>query len=146
MVRGTILGHTSQMIGKLPTHFPPGLRPVLEDARLESLALIRAIDQMPGAARLLKQRAMLEFMTLDADCAEALGVLVRPPKFEIDWKAMLQDTMLSLQRLPATRANVRQLFNPTIRASLIVAEALVLESLDAAEAYNDVPEGAPVER
>jgi hypothetical protein len=52
---------------------------------------------------------------LDADFAEALYVLDRPPR-GLDWRMMIDDTRASLMRLPALREAFLVTFDPSTRA------------------------------
>jgi hypothetical protein len=51
---------------------PHDLRARLEAARLDLLALFRALDQMDLTALEIPQRLLQQLFELDADCAEAL--------------------------------------------------------------------------
>ncbi len=81
---------------------PQDLRRRLERVRLESLALFRCLDDLGLTPADLSSR-LRDLMELDADCAEALWGLDQPvDAFSV--KAMLRDTMESLNRLPHARA------------------------------------------
>lgn len=130
------LRHTREVSRKLPAVVPATLRSRLEIARLDTLALMRALDQLHLAGDLLAHPTLRGLFELDADCAEALSVLLRPPGFAIDWGAMVRDTEATLRRLPAAREKVRRLMGPDDLAQLLAREPALRESLDAAEAYN----------
>lgn len=75
---------------------------------------------------------------LDADYAEALYVLDRPPH-GIDWSRMIGDTRASLQRLPAAREAFLTTFDGSMRAE-IEARARQMRNLLAPEdAYLEIP-------
>ena len=57
---------------------PKNLRPRLEDARLDALALLRAIDRALIAPHKLPKQELHQLYELDADCAEALWALDQP--------------------------------------------------------------------
>src|SRR5438477_22864 len=81
-------------------HVVPGLRARLEAARLDLLALFRALDSL-----LLAQRQPPELraiMELDADLAQALAVLDRAPS-GLSLPPMVRDTLASLDAIAATR-------------------------------------------
>ena len=80
-----------------------GLRERLEDARLILLALFRALDRMYTSDDQLPQRELKRLFDLDADFAEALWALDQPPG-KLDQRAMIRDTMASLDDLPGARA------------------------------------------
>ena len=71
----------------------------LEKARLDSLALFRALDQMDLTPAQISQRLIHQFFELDADCAEALMVLDQPlDTFNV--KAIVRDTKATLKNSP----------------------------------------------
>lgn len=116
---------------------PKDLRPRLETARLDTLALLRAIDRAFVAPRELPQRELHQLYELDADCAEALWALDQPVG-TLDLNAMLRDTLASLARLAAARDSVRARLPPAARPTVLLHENAVRAKLDAREAYNDV--------
>jgi len=124
---------------------PPDLRAQLERARLDTLALLRAIDQARLAARDLPQAALTQLATLDADCGEALWALDQPVG-ALDLDAMVRDTRASLEALGAVREAVRRGLPSTARARLQTLEPLIRATLDPGEAYNDLPDGDPQNR
>ena len=81
------------------TLIPPDLRQRLETARLELLALFRALDRMDLTAREIPQRLLQQLFELDADFAEALWALDRPSG-SLDLRAMARDTLAALEQLP----------------------------------------------
>jgi hypothetical protein len=117
---------------------PPDLRARLEAARLDSLALFRALDQLAPTAIPLPQRLLHQLFELDADCAEALWVLDQPPQ-RFDLEAMLHDTLATLEQLPQARARFRKKIPPSVRPALETLESTVRKTLNPAEAYSQVP-------
>ena len=116
---------------------PSDLRARLETARLDTLALLRAIDQALLPPRDLPQTDLLQLYELDADCAEALWTLDQPPG-GLDIEAMVRDTLASLNRLPAARDAVRARLRPHPRIPRL--ESTIRTKLDPDEAYNDISE------
>jgi len=133
----------------MPRHshsaFPPDLRARLEAARLDSLALFRALDQMAPTPVELPQRLLHQLFELDADCSEALWVLDQPPH-RFDLEVMLRDTLATLEQLPQARARFRKKLPPNFRHTLEPLEAAVRKTLDHSEAYNQVPGRDPHSR
>jgi len=115
----------------------------LERARLDTLALLRAIDQAFLPLDNLPQAEIQRLYELDADCAEALWALDQPPR-SIDFKAMVRDTLASLNCLPAARDAVRTAL-PS-RPRVLTIELSIRTSLDPREAYNDIPTHYPQSR
>ena len=85
---------------------PSELRSRLETARLDTLALLRAIDQALVPPADLPQAELHQLFELDADCAEALWALDQP-QGALNVEAMVRDTLDSLERLPGARDTVR---------------------------------------
>jgi len=117
---------------------PADLRARLEAARLDLLALFRALDRMDLTPAEIPQRLIRQLFELDADFAEALWALDQPPG-TLDLKLMLRDTLAALEQLPEAAARFRK--NLPHRAHPILArlEATVRQSLLSVEAYNLVP-------
>ena len=112
------------------------LRPQLEAARLDLRALYRAVDRMRIAQDLpLELRRVQE---LDADFAEALYVLDRPPG-GLDWSAMIGDTRASLERLPAAREAFLARFDEPTRAEIEERAKMMRDALLPEEAYLEIP-------
>ena len=124
---------------------PADLRPRLERARLDTLALLRALDQGRLAPRELPHAALAHLAALDADCAEALWALDQPPG-TLDIDAMVRDTRTSLGALANARAQVRLGIPIVDRPRLQTLEPLIRATLDPSEAYNDVPRRNPQNR
>jgi hypothetical protein len=112
------------------------MRPQLETARLELRALYRALDRMWLAQDL--PRALRQLQELDADFAEALYVLDRPPGL-LDWSAMVGDTRASLQRLPPAREALVASFDAPTRAELEERARSIRDSLLPQDAYLEIP-------
>src|SRR5215831_685434 len=85
--------------------------PALEAARLDLLALFRALDQMDLSAAEIPQRFLQQLFQLDADYVEALWALDQQGR-RFARQAMLQDTLASLQRLPGACAQFRKSLAP----------------------------------
>lgn len=96
------LGTLPRTMKRVRDLVPPDLEHQLEAARLDLLALFRALDQLDLTAREIPQDLLRELFELDADFAEALQVLDFPTR-GLDVRAMLADTRASLRRGPATR-------------------------------------------
>jgi hypothetical protein len=117
-------------------HVVPGLRARLEAARLDLLALFRALDSL-----LLAQRQPPELraiMELDADLAEALAVLDRAPS-GLNLPAMVRDTLASLDAIAATRQEFVGTLPTADRDRLALRTQVVRVTLDPREAYNQIP-------
>jgi hypothetical protein len=115
---------------------PADLRSRLEGARLETLALLRALDQALIPLPRLPHAELHQLYHLDADCAEALWALDHPIG-SVDVAAMVRDTLASLQHLPAARDIVRTHVPSPPRVAAL--ESSIRADLDPREAYNDVP-------
>jgi hypothetical protein len=124
---------------------PADLRARLERARLETLALLRALDQARLAPRDRPDTALGHLAALDADCAEALWAL-HQPLGTLDLEAMVRDTLTSLDALTDARQQVRTGVPADTRARLHTLEPLIRATLDPVEAYNDVPGRDPQNR
>ncbi|HZL53941.1 MAG TPA: hypothetical protein VFC37_23665 [Terracidiphilus sp.] len=82
-----------------PAAIPTDLRPRLEAARLDLLALFRALDRMDLTPAEIPQRLIRQLFELDADYVEALWGLDQPPG-KLSLTAMLRDTLAALEQLP----------------------------------------------
>jgi len=121
-----------------PAQIPADLRARLETARLDLLALFRALDRMDLSPAEIPQRLIRQLFELDADCAEALWALDQPPA-SLDMQAMLRDTLAALEQLPEACSRLRNNLPPRARPSLTLLEIKVRKSLDPAEAYSMIP-------
>jgi len=116
---------------------PPDLRARLEAARLDTVALLRALDRALGSCP--GPTAPLAVLAdADADCAEALWALDQPPH-TLNLAAMLRDTTATLTRLPPTRQHIRDALPPPTRDRVAQLERVIRAALDPREAYNDIP-------
>lgn len=117
---------------------PADLRQRLEEARLDNLALMRALDRVFPGGPPIPQSLLRVWYVLEADCCEALAVLERPP-VRFDLRAMVRDTVASLQKLPAARDRVRAALPPAERRSVCELEAVIHAALPPEQAYDQVP-------
>jgi hypothetical protein len=134
--------HARAMARRPTAEIPADLRARLEGARLDLLALFRALDKIDLSPAEIPQRLIRQLFELDADYVEALWALDQPLG-SLDLQAMLRDTLAALDQLPEARA--RFLTNLPRRAHTILAqmEITVRRSLDLAEAYSMVPGRSP---
>src|ERR1035441_8783838 len=86
---------------------PADLRARLETARLDLLALFRALDRMHLTPQQIPQRLIRQLFQLDADYVEALWGLDQPPG-KLNLHAMLRDTLAAVEQLPAACSRLRQ--------------------------------------
>jgi hypothetical protein len=117
---------------------PAELRARLETARLDLLALFRALDRMNLTPEQIPQRLLRQLFELDADYVEALWGLDQPlGKLNLD--AMLRDTLAALEQLPAACSRFRKNLPPKTHSILAQLEITIRKNLNMAEAYNMVP-------
>jgi hypothetical protein len=117
---------------------PVDLRARLEAARLDLLALFRALDRMDLSAAEIPQRLIHQLFELDADYGEALWALDQPSD-GLDLRAMLRDTLAALEQLPDALVRFRKTLPHRTRSTLPALELSVRKTLDPLEAYNMVP-------
>jgi hypothetical protein len=117
---------------------PPDLRTRLEAARLDLLAMFRALDRMDLSAAEIPQRLLRQLFELDADYAEALWALDQPPG-ALNLRTMLRDTLAALEQLPTACARFRKNLPKRAHSILASLEPSVRNSLDPREAYNMLP-------
>lgn len=117
---------------------PPDLRAQLENARLDLLALFRALDRMDLSPAEIPQRLLQQLFELDADYGEALWALDQPPG-KLNQHAMLRDTLAALEQLPQRLIQFRNVLPSRAQHTLTALEVSVRRSLDSREAYNMVP-------
>jgi hypothetical protein len=86
----------------------------------------------------IPQRLIQQLFELDADYVEALWALDQPRR-SLDWRAMLRDTLASLEQLPAARTQFRKYLPRRAHPTLESLEASISKNLDPGEAYNIVP-------
>jgi hypothetical protein len=104
-----------------PPAIPDDLRTRLEAARLDLLALFRALDRMDLSADQIPQRFLRQFFELDADYAEALWALDQPDG-SLDRHAMLRDRLAALDQLPPAAARFRKKLPPRCQPILTQLE------------------------
>ena len=126
------------MFKRSPVEMPPDLRSRLEAARLDLLALFRALDRMDLSHAEIPQRAIQQLFQLDADYAEALWALDQPPG-SLNFKAMLQQTLASLDQLSQRVTRFRKNLPTRSHPKLENLEASIRKALQHREAYNQVP-------
>jgi hypothetical protein len=117
---------------------PADLRPRLETARLDLLALFRALDRMNLTPEQIPQRLIRQLFELDADYVEALWALDQPPG-KLNLPAMLRDTLAALDQLSAACSRFRKNLPPRAQPTLAQLELTLRMNLKPAEAYNMVP-------
>src|SRR6266508_3159640 len=119
---------------------PNDLRARLETARLDLLALFRALDRMDLSSAEIPQRLIRQLFELDADYAEALWALDQPlSSFNV--KAMVRDTVAALDQLPAAVTRFRQNLAPRAHPRLEDLEASVREKLSPRKPITKFPAG-----
>jgi hypothetical protein len=126
------------MARRSPDAIPADLRPRLEAARLDLLALFRALDRMDLTPAEIPQRLIRQLFELDADYVEALWGLDQPPG-TLNLPAMLRDTITALEQLPDTCSRFRSNLPSRSHATLSRLELSIRTNLNPAEAYNMVP-------
>lgn len=126
------------MGGRAAVEIPSDLRARLEAARLDLLALFRALDRMDLSPAEIPQRLIRQLFELDADYVEALWALDQPPG-RLDPRAMLRDTLAALDQLPEAFARFRKNLPQRAHPALAKLESSVRNTLNPAEAYNMVP-------
>jgi len=126
------------MARRAPAQIPADLRPRLEAARLDLLALFRALDRMDLTPAEIPQRLIRQLFELDADYVEALWSLDQPLG-KLDLHAMLRDTLAALEQLPQACARFRQHLPSRAHPTLARLEAELRNRLNPVEAYTMVP-------
>lgn len=130
--------HAEPMVRHSPPVIPPDLRARLESARLDLLALFRALDQMDLTALEIPQRLLHQLFELDADFGEALWALDQP-EGSFDIGAMLRDTLAALDQLPGATTRFRVYLPKRAHRALLKLEPSIRKSLNPKEAYNMIP-------
>jgi len=130
------------MARRSKAEIPADLRTRLETARLDLLALFRALDRMDLSPAEIPQRLIRQLFELDADYVEALWALDQPPA-SLDLHAMLRDTQAALDQLPEACARFRIHLPRRAHAVMAQLETTVRSRLDPAEAYSLVPGRSP---
>jgi hypothetical protein len=121
-----------------PAAIPADLRPRLEAARLDLLALFRALDRMDLPPAEIPQRLIRQLFKLDADYVEALWGLDQPLG-KLNLSAMLRDTIAALEQLPDACSRLRRNIPSRSQATLSRLELSIRTNLNPAEAYSMVP-------
>ena len=134
--------HARAMARRSTAEIPVDLRARLEGARLDLLALFRALDRMDLSPTEIPQRLIRQLFELDADYVEALWALDQPPG-SLDLHAMLRDTLAALNQLPEACARFRSNLPRRAQSILAQLEITVRRSLDPAEAYSMAPGRSP---
>jgi hypothetical protein len=122
---------------RAPAEIPADLRARLETARLDLLALFRALDRMHLTPEQIPQRLLRQLFELDADYVEALWGLDQPSG-KLNLRPMLRDTLAALDHLPAACSQLRKNLPRKIHPILAQLERTIRLKLKA-EAYNMVP-------
>lgn len=130
--------HARAMRRHAEAEVPTDLRTRLEAARLDLLALFRALDRMDLTPDEIPQRLIRQLYELDADYAEALWALDQPPGV-LDLRRMLRDTLAALEQLPEASHRLRRNLPSRAHSTLGRLEVAVRQNLLPAEAYNMVP-------
>ena len=130
------------MARRSTAEIPVDLRARLEGARLDLLALFRALDRMDLSPTEIPQRLIRQLFELDADYVEALWALDQPPG-SLDLHAMLRDTLAALNQLPEASTRFRTNIPSRAQSTLAQLEITVRRCLDSAEAYSMVPGRSP---
>ena len=125
-----------------PLEIHGDLRARLEVARLDLLALFRALDRVHLSPDEIPQRLLRQLFELDADLAEALWALDQP-EGSLDRRAMLHDTLAALDQLPPKCAQFRGKLPARAHPTLEQLEGSVRKALNPKEAYNMVPRRDP---
>src|SRR5712692_232776 len=136
------MSHARHMGRRPPVKIPPDLRARLETARLDLLALFRALDRMDLSPAEIPQRLIRQLFELDADYVEALWALDQPPA-SLDLHAMLRDTLAALDQLPEACARFRTHLPRRAHDILTELEITVRRSPDPADAYSMMPGRGP---
>src|SRR5258708_22912832 len=134
--------HARAMARRSTAEIPVDLRARLETARLDLLALFRALDRMDLSPAEIPQRLLRQLFELDADYVEALWALDQPAG-SLDMRAMLRDTVAALDQLPEACARFRKNLPKRAHPAFVQLELTVRNGLDPAEAYNMVPGHGP---
>ena len=99
------------MARRVSSEIPPDLRIRLETARLDLLAIFRALDRLHLTPEQIPQRLIRQLFELDADYVEALWGLDQPPG-KLNLHAMLRDTLAALEQLLPACSRLRKNLPP----------------------------------
>src|SRR6202158_4421760 len=97
----TAMRHARAMARRSTAEIPADLRARLEGARLDLLALFRALDRMDLSPTEIPQRLIRQLFELDADYVEALWALDQPPA-SLALRALRRGTLAHADQLPHT--------------------------------------------
>lgn len=114
------------------------LRARREVARLDLLALFRALDRMDLSPKQIPQGLLRQLFAKDADYAEALWALDQP-EVSVDHRALLRDTLTALDQLPSACAQFWKQLPAHAYPALEQLERTLRKKLNPKEAYNMVP-------
>jgi hypothetical protein len=137
--------YPSDMRRSSPSSIPADLRFRLEAARLDLLALFRALDEMDLTPPEIPQSLIHQLFELDADCAEALWALDQPPG-QIDNKLMVRDTLATLEQLPSAVQRFKRNLAGRASKDVELLQARIRQKLDPQEAYSQIPGRDPQNR
>ncbi len=127
---------STQGTDTIEKHVPPDFRRRLEAARLDLLALFRALDSLHIATHLPDE--LQDLFELDADFAEALAMLDFSPT-GYDLVALVRETLASLDDLDPAKSDFLATLDDNERGLLGRRLPLVRATLDPREAYNQIP-------
>jgi hypothetical protein len=130
--------HARVMFRRAQVEIPVDLRTRLEAARLDLLALFRALDRMHLTPEQIPQRLIRQLFELDADYVEALWALDQPPG-KLNQRAILRDTLAALEQLPTACSRFRKTLPSPAQPILSQLELTIRVNLSPTEAYNMVP-------
>jgi hypothetical protein len=130
--------HARVMFRRSQVEIPLDLRARLEAARLDLLALFRALDRMHLTPEQIPQRLIRQLFELDADYVEALWALDQPPG-TLNPRTMLRDTLAALEQLPAACSRFPKTLPCPVQPTLSQLELTIRANLSPTEAYNMVP-------
>ena len=117
---------------------PSNLRKRLEVARLETLALFRALDRVNLAPSEIPQVLLRDLFELDADFAEALWALDQPPH-SLNFRLMVRDTLAALKRWPEDCQEFLGELPSHVLQPLADQRKSIFPTLSTQDAYSQVP-------
>jgi hypothetical protein len=126
------------MAHRTSPEIPGDLRARLEVARLDLLALFRALDRMDLSAQEIPQRLLRQLFERDADYAEALWALDQV-EGSLDRRTKLRDILQALDQLPSASAQFRKQLPARAHPTLEDLEGRIRKELNPKEAYSMVP-------
>ena len=126
------------MAHRLPLEIPGDLRARLEVARLDLLALFRALDRMDLSPEEIPQGLLRQLFEKDADYAEALWALDQPEGI-LDRRAMLRDTLTALDQFAVSVRPVSETTTGPCPSYLGTTGTYSPQETELQGAYNMVP-------